>query len=711
MLFKRQFNLPLASSHVRWRTSGSKSRKPSNGNQTNQKSFSIPKLNNAKNQFADKVQEFDRFMDHLKKSPFLSRNATRVGIPKHIFLEASEKFSNSLKETNQDMIVSRETLLNQYLGCSSEKGGLQRIVLPHLYKFIQDNYADQLPIKFDSLMTLSDLRSPPEWYPQARAIKRKIIMHVGPTNSGKTYHALNRFKEARTGVYAGPLRLLAHEVYEKLNMEGINCNLLTGEERKESDGVFKWASTVEMTNISMPLEVCVIDEIQMIGDDQRGWAWTQAFLGVQASEVHLCGEESAVPLIKRLCESTEEELEIKKYKRLTGLAVDKQHLNNNIKNVQPGDCIMGFSRKSVFALKQEIEEETGLRAAVIYGSLPPETRAEQARLFNEANNDYPILVASDAIGMGLNLNIRRIVFDTFLKFNGKDMAYLSVSQAKQISGRAGRYKTQWEDGLVTTIEKRDFERLKTYLDSSIPNIAAAGITPSVDVIEKFSKVLPNDTISNLLLKFQELSTLDGAYFFCNLEDLFSIADLLENIPMSIRNKYLFLQAPVNVRDETVSKAIRHFAVQFSKQTPCLLSESRGLISEPKAFYTSKSLQALEVDHRIIILYLWLSIRFPEAFPDIEYAKILKKEKENAINSALMSIGFRKKRPKKHDKEQFKKPQLEGGNQDKIDHSNQKLIKNVKSSPIESNWTKSTEQLKLNDTSESNDTVIDRRDMY
>ena len=115
-------------------------------------------------------------------------------------------------------------------------------------------------------------------------------MHVGPTNSGKTHHALNVLQSSTTGVYAGPLRLLAHEVYERLNSIGIACNLLTGEERRENSRVGRWSATVEMTPLGFDFDVAVIDECQMLADAQRGWAWTQALLGVCANEVHVCGE-------------------------------------------------------------------------------------------------------------------------------------------------------------------------------------------------------------------------------------------------------------------------------------------------------------------------------------------------------------------------------------------------------------------------------------
>jgi ATP-dependent RNA helicase SUPV3L1/SUV3 len=236
-------------------------------------------------------------------------------------------------------------------------------------------------------------------------MKRKIIMHVGPTNSGKTYSALQRFKdpETQSGIYCGPLRLLAHEVYERLNNDGVPCNLRTGEERRESDDVYRWSSTVEMAQTNVEFDVAVIDEIQLIADPQRGWAWTRAFLGVKAREIHLCGEATAVPLIQKLCESAGEEFTVNRYERLSGLTVLNKSINGRLNRIEEGDAVIAFSRRQIFHFKKVIEKETNLKAAVIYGALPPETRSEQARLFNDPTSDYKVLVASDAVGMGLNL--------------------------------------------------------------------------------------------------------------------------------------------------------------------------------------------------------------------------------------------------------------------------------------------------------------------
>ena len=254
---------------------------------------------------------------------------------------------------------------------------------------------------------LADLRYPVEWYPGTRAVQRTIYLHVGPTNSGKTYHALQRLETAKTGVYAGPLRLLAHEVYGRLNAKGKACSLVTGDEQIINPNAYPennmMSCTVEMIPLNQTFDVAVIDEIQMIGDDHRGWAWTQALLGLRAKELHICGEERTVPLIRDLVGSMGDELKIRTYKRLTPLKTMSTSMKGSLKELKKGDCVVVFSRVGIHAMKQDIEKSTQRRVAIVYGSLPPEIRAQQARLFNDPNSDYDILVASDAIGMGLNL--------------------------------------------------------------------------------------------------------------------------------------------------------------------------------------------------------------------------------------------------------------------------------------------------------------------
>jgi ATP-dependent RNA helicase SUPV3L1/SUV3 len=251
---------------------------------------------------------------------------------------------------------------------------------------------------------VADLRYPAEWYPHARAKRRTIHLHVGPTNSGKTYRALKRLEGAQRGFYAGPLRLLAQEVYARFTSEGISCALITGDEVRIPDTVPRILSnTVEMVNLNQEFEVGVIDEIQMIADSDRGWAWTRAFMGTRVQELHVCGETRAVPLIKELVALTGDDLKIHRYERLNPLKAEDTSLRNDFRKLRKGDCLVSFSRIGIHALKSEIEKVTGKRAAIIYGGLPAEIRTQQASLFNDPDNDYDFLVASDAIGMGLNL--------------------------------------------------------------------------------------------------------------------------------------------------------------------------------------------------------------------------------------------------------------------------------------------------------------------
>ncbi|KAI8059402.1 P-loop containing nucleoside triphosphate hydrolase protein [Gilbertella persicaria] len=458
--------------------------------------------------------------------------------------------------------------------------------------------------QFNSLRKISDLRFPSEWFPDARQMKRQVILHVGPTNSGKTYRALKRLEQAESGIYCGPLRLLAHEIYEKMNEKGVPCNLLTGEERRE---VAPYApltsSTVEMANLNKPMDVAVIDEIQLIGDPDRGWAWTQALLGLKAKEIHLCGEASAVPLVKKICETLDDEVVVNEYSRLTPFEVDKTSLNNDLTKIKKGDCVVAFSRSEIFALKEKIEKLTGLRCAVAYGGLPPETRALQAKAFNDLESGFDVLVASDAVGMGLNLNIKRIVFTTVRKFDGKTFRHVSIPQIKQIAGRAGRFGTAYNEGEVTTLHPRDLQYIKECVSAPIIPLEMAGLQPTVDILELFALQMPQEKFSGLLQKFEDLASLNGDYFLCNYRDQKTIAERIEHIKLPLRDKYQFVTAPVSCRNESSMEMIELFAKKFSENETCTLDDVIQLPNVTPA--STAGLAQLESDHKNIMLYMWL----------------------------------------------------------------------------------------------------------
>lgn len=257
----------------------------------------------------------------------------------------------------------------------------------------------------------------------------------------------------------------------------------------------------------MPYEVAIIDEIQQIRDPGRGWAWTRALLGLIADEIHVCGEPGTVELLKRLCETTGEDLEVRHYKRLTSLTVEDEALTTT-KNIQPGDCIVCFSKNDIYSVSREIEAR-GKEVAVIYGTLPPGTKLAQAAKFNDPQNSCKVMVATDAIGMGLNLSIRRIIFYSLIKpmvneKGEKEMDTISVSQCLQIAGRAGRYGTQWEEGFVTTFKPADLNTLKTIMAKPTEPITQAGLHPTADQIELYAYHLPDSALANLIVSGQDL---------------------------------------------------------------------------------------------------------------------------------------------------------------------------------------------------------------
>lgn len=250
----------------------------------------------------------------------------------------------------------------------------------------------------------------------SRAIKRHFHLHIGPTNSGKTYNALKALSIATTGAYAGPLRLLAHEVWERMNLgsvggldgKGRECNLLTGEERRvvhPDAGLL--SCTVEMLPLAglsgTGFDVVVIDEIQMLGDGQRGGAWTKAVLGVAAKEIHLCGDETTVDLLRGMIAFWG------MTSRYTSTIVSLPYLSpTNLSKtttlrLKTVIASLHFQGRTSLKSRNRWRVKQEKKCAVVYGALPPETRAEQARDFNDEDGASKVLVASDAVGMGLNL--------------------------------------------------------------------------------------------------------------------------------------------------------------------------------------------------------------------------------------------------------------------------------------------------------------------
>ncbi|KAL8798511.1 MAG: hypothetical protein Q9182_006599 [Xanthomendoza sp. 2 TL-2023] len=538
-------------------------------------------------------------------------------------------------------------------------------------RFTQGNLQDQAK--------LADLRYPAEWYPTARELQRSIHLHVGPTNSGKTYHALQRLEQAGSGIYAGPLRLLAHEVYTRLNARGKPCNLITGDERQVVDVDAGMSScTVEMVPLHSTVDVAVIDEIQMIGNEERGWAWTQAVMGIRAKELHLCGEERTVPLVKELAVAMGDDLQIHHYKRLSPLKTMSASLRGDLSNLRKGDCVVAFRKVAIHRLKNDIESTTRKRVAVIYGSLPPEIRAQQAALFNNPDNDYDILVASDAIGMGLNLSIKRIIFSDTRKWNGRFAATIEPSQIKQIAGRAGRYRTAAQAvetptdqintpdaqttnnspdvspaqtlGLVTSLQKNDLSVVQRAMIGEADPIMTAGILPPDDIIVRFAAYFPPSTpFSYILIRLHNISLLNPRFHFCALADRISIANAIEPVKkLTVRERIIFCASPAGIKDNTDDSMIGIVRALAE----CVASNSGGgildieplglsVLQQDVARYASRSfLEKLEYLHKALILYIWLSFRFAGVFTTQAMAFYVKTLVEDKIERVLSQASLK-----------------------------------------------------------------------
>ncbi len=307
--------------------------------------------------------------------------------------------------------------------------------------------------------------NPRDEYPEARAMKRHFTIHIGGTNTGKTYAGFQRLKSAPTGVYLAPLRLLALEAQEILLDAGVACSLTTGEEEDRQEDDTHVAATAEKLDLKARYDVAVVDECQMIEDSQRGYAWTRAILGVLAPEVHLCTAPQAKELLIRIIKSCGDTYEIQEHQRKTPLICMNRTVDYD--SIQPGDALITFSKVGVLSTAEDLRQR-GMKPAIIYGALPYATRRKQVEGFLSGQMQY--VVATDAIGMGLNLPIRRIIFMETEKFDGVERRSLKPEEIQQIAGRAGRYG-MYDKGFVGAME--NLTAIREGLETVVPPLTYA----------------------------------------------------------------------------------------------------------------------------------------------------------------------------------------------------------------------------------------------
>ncbi|WP_406870144.1 helicase-related protein [Thioclava sp. 'Guangxiensis'] len=291
----------------------------------------------------------------------------------------------------------------------------------------------------------------------------RVTAVLGPTNTGKTHYAIERMLGHRTGMIGLPLRLLAREVYDRIvAMRGPSVvALVTGEERIVPERTQYWVCTTEAMPDNMGVDFLALDEIQLCGDPERGHVFTDRLLNARGlHETLLLGSETMKGAIAALVDR----VQFTRRERFSNLTYSG---SKKTSRMPPRSAIVGFSVDNVYAIAELLRRQKG-GCAVVMGALSPRTRNAQVAMYQNGDVDY--LVATDAIGMGLNLDIDHVAFSSTVKFDGRRMRSLFPYEIGQIAGRAGRYKTDgtfgvtgearpFEEGVVEAVENHRFAPL------------------------------------------------------------------------------------------------------------------------------------------------------------------------------------------------------------------------------------------------------------
>ena len=473
----------------------------------------------------------------------------------------------------------------------------------HIPKMVSEEFEENFP------------RNPKDEYREARGMRRKFVIHLGDTNTGKTYNAIQRLKECDKGVYLSPLRILALENYERLNNEGALCDLQTGEEELITEGATHVSCTIEKLDLKRQYDVAVIDEIQMIDDSQRGAAWSRALLGVRAKEIHVCGASNSREILEEIINDCGDPYEIIEYKRRIPLEVQDKAFNYN--EVEEGDAIVVFSKKRVLELAEEYSSK-GIKASLIYGDLPPEVRRKQYEQF--VNKETKILITTDAIGMGVNLPIRRIIFLSVKKFDGEEVRFLTSQEVKQIAGRAGRQGI-YDVGYVVSVGN-NAEVIKDKLIREDKIITEAVIGPS-DAILRI-KTLP------LIEKLALWSTRKEAlpyYRKMDISDYIIVLDRLKKYRLRETIEWSLLKVTFDVTSDELME-------QFLFYVDELFVAENDVISRPTIL--GGTLDELEIYYQKINMYYSFCKGFNLEF-DVQWIYDERLKISEEINEILVRI--------------------------------------------------------------------------
>jgi ATP-dependent RNA helicase SUPV3L1/SUV3 len=523
-------------------------------------------------------------------------------------------------------------------------GMVYEILLPHLSDTLHINakvvrrvlfafdrrIAGELVKKQRQELLARTVRDFKNLFPLARSLRRKLILHIGPTNSGKTYTAMEQLRAKGTGYYLAPLRLLALEGYEDLREHGINSSLITGEEQIFDEDATHISSTIEMLSFESEVDTCVIDEVQMIGDRDRGWAWANAIIGAPAKVVIMTGSPNSREAIVALAQYLGEPLEIVEFERKNPLEL--LSCVTPIDAIEPQTAVIAFTRANALRLKQQLSAT--YKTSVIYGNLGPEVRREEARRFREGETQ--ILVATDAIAMGLNLPIKTLLFSKADKFDGQSQRDLTVSEIQQIAGRAGRYGMS-EKGFVGALSADVLKKITPLFGREAEAIKIPfNVMANFDHIQLVSTILEEKSLAAIIEFFVENMKFEGPFRAINLESMAEASVIVDRFDLDMRTKYILSTAPLSTKSPIVMGAYERYVRALAQAKPIAYIPPRHLGSHAQ---TTEELQEAEDQIKEISLYLWLSYRLAEFFVDSEKARSYRGELNRFIENSLKQSHF------------------------------------------------------------------------
>lgn len=464
----------------------------------------------------------------------------------------------------------------------------------------------------------------------ARALDRRITLITGPTNSGKSHQALDRLSKAESGIALAPLRLLAHEFREALAARGIQATLVTGEERDPVPGSRFTAATVEMCPFNTPVDVAVIDEAQLLTDPDRGHAWTAAIMGVPAREVVVLGSPDCIPLVRRIAALTDEPVEEISLERKSPLRAADEPVA--LGDLRKGDALIAFSRRDVLELRSELQRRNR-RVATIYGALSPEVRRAEARRFRETG-EADILVATDAIGLGLNLPISRIVFSTLEKWDGTARRALNASEVRQIGGRAGRFGHHEEGVVAVLVGAGRPAAIKLALGTvpAAPDDLRPRVAPDLAIVTAVAREMGTESLYATLTRLQRavLRPDDPSYRLADISAQITIAAEIDKLDLPLATRWTYALCPVDSRDYGIERLAR-WALDHTRGHKVRPPEA-GTLPRPETAGPLE-LERAEKTYKRLVAWRWLSMRFPDTYVAAEEAA----RESNRVNDWIEAV--------------------------------------------------------------------------